>query len=104
MPQPGLAAFLLSRGDAVELRVRVQPRARRDQIRGVLGDELKVSLTAPPVDGAANTALRKFFARLFGLALRDIELVAGAASRSKRLRLHGISEDAVLRIIRERLP
>ena len=52
-----------SRGDDVRFCVRVAPRASRAAVLGIHGSALKVSLTAPPVDGAANEALRAFIAK-----------------------------------------
>lgn len=79
----------------VELQLLVQPRAGRDQLVGTQGDELKVRLAAPPVDGAANTACCAFFARLCGLSRSRVTLVAGESSRHKRLRLDGAEPAAV---------
>ena len=79
----------------VEISLYVQPRASRSKIAGIQGEELKVALTAPPVDGAANKACRIFFARLCNIPRRRVLLVAGETSRHKRLLL----EDANLRQI-----
>lgn len=69
----------------VLLRVFVQPRASRNQLVGLLDNEMKVRLTSPPVDGAANALCIRYFAKLLGIARSDIELVAGEKSRHKRL-------------------
>jgi uncharacterized protein (TIGR00251 family) len=74
-------------GRWVTLRVRVQPRASRDRIVGVHDGALKVALTAPPVEGAANAALVKLLAKSLGIAKGDVELVRGDTSRDKVLRL-----------------
>ena len=73
----------------VELRILAQPRASRDQLAGVQGDELKVRLAAPPVEGAANAACCAFFARLCRLPRSHVTLAAGESSRHKRLLLAG---------------
>ena len=80
----------------VELRILVQPRASRDQVAGEQGDELKVRLAAPPVDGAANAACRAFFAKLCKLPKSRVTLVAGESSRHKRLLLAEAEASAVL--------
>ena len=67
------------------LSVRVQPKASRNAIQGVHGEALKVSLTAPPVDGAANKACVAFLAKKLGLAKSAIEILSGHTSRNKRL-------------------
>ncbi len=74
-------------GESLELRVRLQPRASRDEIVGPHGDALKVRITAPPVEGKANAHLIKFLARTFGVAGSQVELLSGDASRDKRLRI-----------------
>jgi uncharacterized protein (TIGR00251 family) len=73
----------------VELFLYVQPRASRNRITGLQGEELKVALTAPPVDGAANKACRIFIAKLCGLPRSSVLLVGGETSRHKRLLLAG---------------
>lgn len=69
------------------LAVHVQPRASRNAVVGWHGDALKVALTAPPVDGAANAALIAFIAEHFGLKRSQISLVRGDSSRQKLLAL-----------------
>ena len=75
--------------------VRVSPRASRDAVGGVHDGALKVKLTAPPVEGAANTALIALFAKKLGVAKGAIEIVSGASSRSKRVRVTGVDADRV---------
>jgi len=82
----------------VRLTVRVQPRASRNEIAGVHGDALKVRLTAPPVEGAANEALVEFLAATFGIPVRAVTLVAGASSRTKVVELAGVTEESVRRL------
>ena len=79
----------------VEISVKVQPRASRSKVVGELGAELKVQLAAPPVDGEANEELVALFAKLFRVPRRQVELVSGATSRSKRLRVGGLDSSAV---------
>lgn len=83
----------------VELRVYVQPRASRDQLAGVQGDALKLRLAAPPVDGAANAACCAFFAKLCKLTRSQVVLVAGEASRHKRVLLGGVEAATVMPIL-----
>lgn len=87
---------ILRRTDVgVRLTVRVQPRAAANALGGVHGSALKIRLTAPPVDGAANEALRRFLADTFRIPLRDVTIVSGAGSRMKVVELAGITEDRV---------
>jgi len=80
----------------VELHVYVQPRASRDQLVGVQGNELKLRLAAPPVDGAANAACCAFFAKLCKLPKSHVTLVAGESSRHKRLLLARVDAARVM--------
>lgn len=75
-------------GTDLILRLRVQPKASKDAFSGPYGEEeYKVTLTAPPVDGKANTHLLKFIAKAFGLPRSQVVLESGAHARSKCLRL-----------------
>jgi hypothetical protein len=74
-------------GTALVLSVRVQPRASRDEIAGVHGEQLKIRLTAPPVDGKANQTLLKFLAKLCGVGVGQVTLVSGESGRNKRVRI-----------------
>lgn len=75
--------------------VRVKPRASRDEIRGLHGDALAVMLTAPPVEGAANEALRKLFAKALGVPASAVEILAGQLGRSKVVRVIGVSAEQI---------
>ncbi len=77
--------FVHTSDKGVVLAIYVQPRASRNEFVGVQGDELKVRLTSPPVDGAANKLCREFVAKMLGLPRKDVVLVAGECSRHKRL-------------------
>lgn len=83
----------------VRLNVRVQPRAARTGIAGVHGDALKVRLTSPPVEGAANDALVEFLADTFAVARRAVRILAGEHSRSKIVEIEGITARAVRDIV-----
>jgi hypothetical protein len=82
-----------------ELRLLVQPRAGRDELVGSQGDELKVRLAAPPVDGAANAACCAFFAKLCGLPKSRVSLLSGESSRPKRRRLEQVEAATVLTLL-----
>jgi hypothetical protein len=79
------------------LQVRVVPRAGRTAIDGVVDGALRVRLTAPPVDGAANAALVAFLADRLGLPKSAVSLVSGAAARQKTLLVVGLTPDEVRR-------
>ncbi len=82
-------------GTDVLLRVKVQPRASREAVVGEADGRLRVALTAPPVEGAANEALRRFLAARLGVARGRVTLEAGEKSREKTVRVTGVSETAV---------
>jgi len=79
--------------------VKVHPRAKKDAITGELGDALKLSLTAPPIDGRANQACIGFFAKLLKVPKSSVTIASGASGRSKVIRVSGVSAEYV----RERL-
>jgi uncharacterized protein (TIGR00251 family) len=74
------------------LRVRVQPRASRNQLAGWHEGALKVRLTAPPVEGAANAALIDFLAEQLSVRRSEIRLVSGETARTKRLEIDSLDE------------
>ena len=76
-------------------RVHVQPRASKNEIVGKHGEALKVRLTAPPVDSAANEALILLLAEALSVARRDVRIVAGATSRAKLVEVAGVSMEQV---------
>jgi len=73
------------------LHVRVQPRARSNEVVGWQGDALRVQVTAPPADGEANRAVTDLLAGALGVAASRIVLVRGAASRHKLFRIERLS-------------
>ena len=70
------------------LVLHIQPGARVTQVLGEHGDALKLRIAAPPVEGRANEALLKWLAGRLGLPLRELNLIAGASSRAKRIVLN----------------
>ena len=78
---------------AVFFSVRVVPRASKTEITGEIDGVLKVRLSAPPVDGAANSELIKVLARAFGVSRRQIDIVSGQTSKTKRIRITGATAD-----------
>jgi uncharacterized protein (TIGR00251 family) len=75
--------------------VRVQPRARKNAIVGELGDALKISLTAPPVDGRANEACLDFFSDFLSLPRSAIRIISGETSRNKVIRVSGCTASQI---------
>lgn len=72
------------------VRVRVQPRSRREEVVGERDGAIVIRLTAPPVDGKANQALRRLVAKRAGVAKGAVEIVRGSASRDKLIAARGL--------------
>ncbi len=87
MPGSLLNLNLQVRGPDLLFPVLVRPGARRDEIIGVREGVLKVTVTAPPVDGKANTACRRLLATTLKVPLTHVEIIAGAQTRHKRIRI-----------------
>lgn len=91
MTTPGLPAYLRPLPDGVLLMVKVQPRASVNEIGEALGAELKIKVTAPPVDAAANEAVLRLLAETLDCPRGKVELVRGGTSRHKVIKIHGLS-------------
>jgi len=76
-------------GDDLLLRLRVQPRAGRDQFVGPYGDQYKVRITAPPVEGKANEHLLRFLAKAFWVSREQVSLISGDSCKNKGFRIQG---------------
>lgn len=74
-------------GDDLILQLRVQPRARRNEICAPQGEQLKIRLTAAPLDGKANQHLLRLLASVCGVAKNRVQLLSGDCSRNKRVRI-----------------
>lgn len=86
-----LMIAIRSSQDGVSFAIKVHPRAKKDAITGELGDALKVSLTAPPIEGRANEACVEFFAKLLKVPRSSVNIASGLSSRKKVIRVAGIS-------------
>lgn len=96
MTMPG---FLRVQADGVLLSVKLQPRASANDIGDALGNELRIKVTAPPVDAAANEALVKLLAQRLDCPRNRVELVRGHTSRHKTIKLYGLTpEDVVAKL------
>lgn len=89
--------------DGLIFKIRVQPRSSRNQIAGSYGDALKINLTAPPVDNAANKACAVFLADLLSVAKSSITIVSGHTARNKQVMVRcppsGGQRDSIKKII-----
>ncbi len=94
---------LRQRGEAVTFRARVVPRASRDKIAGFHDGAVRIRLTAPPVEGAANEALVALLSSVLRVAKRDIELLSGQTARNKVVSVTGLSAEEVEARLRSHL-
>ena len=88
--------------DGIVLTLHIHPRASKNEVCGVQDHALKIRLTSPPVDGAANKLCREFLAGLFEVPKSAVEIISGESSRHKRVRISG-SDIARLTQIVERI-
>ena len=86
------------------IRVRLTPRSARDELAGWQDRELRVKVTAPPVEGKANAALERLLAKLLGVPKTNVRVVAGARGRTKTVAIGGLSQDEALSRLQEASP
>ena len=86
--------------DAVTLSVRIQPRASKNELVRREDGGLKIRLTAPPVDGAANEALIRFLADTFSVARSQIEIISGHTSKNKIVSIEGVGKEDAERVLK----
>jgi uncharacterized protein (TIGR00251 family) len=79
--------------DSISFSVKVHPRARKNSITGEIGGALKLALTAPPVDGAANEACVEFFAKSLKVRRSSVSIASGERSRLKTVRVAGVTAE-----------
>ncbi|USD65614.1 DUF167 family protein YggU [Vibrio sp. SCSIO 43136] len=79
-------------GEDLLLKLYVQPKASHDQIVGLHGDEVKLAITAPPVDGKANAHLTKYLSKQFKVAKGQIDIEKGELGRHKQVKIHAPSQ------------
>ena len=92
--------YLRAQSDGVLLAIKLQPRASANEIGLPLGEELRIKVTAPPVDAAANEALLRLLAENLGCPRRQLALVRGQTSRHKVVKIYSLSvEEVVERLV-----
>ena len=84
---------------AVTIDILVQPRASRAKIGPMHDDRLKVAVTAPPVDGEANAAVIELFAKRLGVPRSSVEIVAGASSRKKTIKIANVTAQQIAELL-----
>ena len=83
--------------EGIEFAVTVQPRASKNEVCGLYDDKLKIRLTSPPVEGAANSLCVKFLAKRLGTSPSKISIVRGLTARQKTIRVEGMDEASLLK-------
>ena len=84
-------AFITPHADGVTLAIKLQPRASKNEISDISGAELRIRVTAPPVDAAANEALLRLLAATLGCPRGNVALIRGATARHKTVKVFGMS-------------
>lgn len=87
--------FIDESARGVMFAVKIHPRAKKNAVTGKVGDALKVSLTAPPVDGKANEACIEFLAKLLKAPRSSVTIASGQNRRTKIIRVVGLSPDEI---------
>ncbi|HEY6839232.1 MAG TPA: DUF167 domain-containing protein [Geobacteraceae bacterium] len=84
----------------VTFSIHVQPRASRNELCGIQGEELKIRLTSPPVDDAANKLCVEFLAKNLGIAKSRVTIIAGSKSRHKTICVDGVTAQDILSLLK----
>ena len=82
-----------------QFALRVQPRASRTAFVGVLGDAVKLAITAPPVDGKANQAVIDYLSDVFHVAKGNVTIVSGETGRNKLIAIRGVTAEQVRKVL-----
>jgi len=85
--------------NSVSLDLYIQPKASKNSVCGLHGDELKLAITAPPVDGKANKAVINYLSELFGVAKSSVSIMSGQQSRHKRCMVQGVTFQEASRVV-----
>tara|TARA_B100000470_G_scaffold149468_1_gene116249 strand:+ start:302 stop:598 length:297 start_codon:yes stop_codon:yes gene_type:complete len=81
----------------------IQPRSSKNEVTGIFHNALKIRLTAPPVDGAANKACIRFFSKLLGVSPSEISIIQGFSSRNKTIEIIGLTEKQFREILKTKI-
>ncbi|MBP1752325.1 MAG: hypothetical protein H6Q57_1161 [Geobacteraceae bacterium] len=87
--------------DGIIFGIYVQPKASRNEVCGICGNELKLRLTSPPVEGSANRMCMEYLAKLLGVAKSKITIVRGEKSRHKTVKAVNVKKDDLLALLNE---
>lgn len=90
---------IVDKAGKVSFKVKVQPRASKNGLAGIMEDAVKLRVTAPPVDGEANKGVIQFFAHLFGVSQKDVVIISGLSSRTKIVEISGVAVSEVAEVL-----
>jgi len=89
--------------NGIRLSAIIQPRSSKNEVTGIYNNALKIRLTSPPVDGAANKACICFFSKLLGVSPSEITIVQGFSSRNKTIEVIGLTEKQFREILKSKI-
>ena len=89
--------------NGIRLSAIIQPRSSKNEVTGIYNNALKIRLTSPPVDGAANKACIRFFSKLLGVSPSEITIVQGFSSRNKTIEVIGLTEKQFREILKTKI-
>ena len=89
--------------NGIRLSAIIQPRSSNNKVTGVYNNALKIHLTSPPVDGAANKACIRFFSKILGISPSEISIVQGFNSRNKTIEVIGLTEKQFREILKTKI-
>lgn len=98
--------FIKPHSEGIVLKIYVRPRSSKNMLAGRHGDALKIKLTAPPVEGAANKMCLSFLARRLGLPASSLQIVSGHTGRMKLVLVrpkNGKANDATIQDLKKRI-
>jgi uncharacterized protein (TIGR00251 family) len=85
--------------DGIIFTVHVQPRACRNELCGISGNEIKLRLTSPPVDGSANRLCTEYLAEILGIAKSKVRILRGEKSRHKTIKVYDVNKDEIFALL-----
>ncbi len=89
--------------NGIRLSAIIQPRSSNNKVTGIYNNALKIHLTSPPVDGAANKACIRFFSKILGISPSEISIIQGFNSRNKTIEVIGLTEKQFREILKTKI-
>lgn len=83
-------------GNGIVIKVKIVPGSSKNKIVGVYNNALKISITAPPVEGKANKECIAYLSKYFDVAKSKIEIISGETSKNKLIKIYDISQSKFL--------